>query len=253
MNTHQENQAAAYQEHWGHFDKLNASKDRTYGLKAAFAQNIICSKGLQQGRLLEVGCGTGLFTKKLAELLPQLNIVATDAYKPMLDVARKRLSANRNVTFDLYDASAPKAYEQPFDIICGVDIIHHIEEPAVAMQAWRQLAKSDGILLFLEVNPKNPVMYIRNYNHPEEKRVFLNNVSNLTAWLLASGWKNVIVKNLPAYLPSGPKPMWKLLTTTEQLIHKIPLVNKMSGLFLVYAENKMIANDYTYPFTTPHK
>jgi hypothetical protein len=45
------------------------------------------------------------------------------------------------------------------------------------------------------------------------------------------------VKNLPVYLPSGPKSMWNFLTKTEELIHKIPVINKLSALYLVYAEN----------------
>ncbi|GHU95731.1 hypothetical protein FACS1894156_5810 [Bacteroidia bacterium] len=240
--TYQDAQIAKYEEHSEHFDALNANKNRTYGLKVKWVKEVVRSKGLEMGKLLEVGCGTGLFTQKLAEALPELNIVATDGFQTMLNIAQQRLANYKNVQCNLYDISTPPPNNlfsiNKLDIVCGVDIIHHIEDPVAAMATWRTLVKPNGILLFLECNPANPAMYIRNYNHPEEKRLYLNNVKNLTTWATTAGWKNVVVKNLPIYLPSGPKKMWNCLTKTEELIHKIPLVNKMSGVFLVYGENK---------------
>jgi len=188
--THQNNQAAFYQDQAERYDQLYAHRSRTYALKANFAKEVITAKGLTSGTLLEVGCGSGLFTQK-------------------------------------------------YDIICGVDIIHHIENPIEALRVWKNLANPNGILLFLECNPINPAMYIRHYNRPEEKRLYLNNKKNLTSWVAAAGWKNISVKNLPTYLPSGPEKMWNLLTVTEEFIHKIPLINRLSGLFLVYAEKNI--------------
>jgi len=237
--THQNNQAAFYQDQAVRYDELYAHRSRTYELKAKFAKDIIVAKGLTSGTLLEVGCGTGLFTQKLAEILPQLNILATDVYEPMLALAQKRLENHKNVKCKLYDAlsNAEQRDMQNFDIVCGVDIIHHIENPIDALRTWKSMVKPNGILLFLECNPANPAMYIRHHNRPEEKRLYLNNKKNLTSWAEAAGWKNVVVKNLPTYLPSGPEKMWNMLTATEKFIHKIPLINRMSGLFLVYAEN----------------
>jgi len=237
--THQDNQAIFYQEQAVRYDKLYAHRSRTYELKAKFAKDIITTKGLTTGTLFEVGCGTGLFTQKLAEMLPQLNILATDAYQPMLNLAQKRLENYTNIKCQLYDANSfdYSGNITQVDIVCGVDIIHHIENPVEALHSWKKMTKPNGILLFLECNPANPAMYIRHYNRPEEKRLYLNNKKNLTSWVASTGWKNITVKNLPTYLPSGPQKMWNMLTSTEEFIHKIPLINRMSALFLVYAEN----------------
>jgi ubiquinone/menaquinone biosynthesis C-methylase UbiE len=157
----------------------------------------------------------------------------------MLNLAQKRLENYKNVQCQLYDADSLNYSVDTglVDIVCGVDIIHHIQDPTKALSAWRKMTQPNGILLFLECNPANPAMYIRHYNRPEEKRLYLNNKKNLTSWVTAAGWKNVTVKNLPTYLPSGPEKMSNILTTTEEFIHKIPLINRMSALFLVYAEN----------------
>lgn len=241
--THQDNQAAFYQDQAVRYDELYAHRSRTYGLKAKFAKDIIVAKGLTSGTLLEIGCGTGLFTQKLAEELPYLNILATDAYQPMLRLAQKRLGNCKNVKCQLFDAETDSLFKNEadknqVDIVCGVDILHHIDTPTAALRTWKKMTKPNGILLFLECNPANPAMYIRHYNRPEEKRLYLNNKKNLTSWVEAAGWKNVVVKNMPTYLPSGPKKMWNMLTATEEFIHKIPFINRMSALFLVYAENR---------------
>jgi SAM-dependent methyltransferase len=123
-------------------------------------------------------------------------------------------------------------------MVFGIDVIHHIENPVAALAEWRSRVKSGGTLLFLEANMANPVMWWRHFDVPAEKRAFLNNKRNFTAWLSAAGWKNIIVKTVPAYLPSGPEWLWRFLEKTENFIYKIPLMPRLSAQFLVCAENQ---------------
>jgi ubiquinone/menaquinone biosynthesis C-methylase UbiE len=238
--THQEKQAALYENQAIEFDKKNAVKNRSYMLKAGFIKDTLQNKGLSTCKALEVGCGTGLLTQKLIEVLPNITVLATDRYQTMLDIARKRLKEYTNIVCSLYDVSAPppvQLFEEQIDVVLGVDIIHHIETPVKAFTDWKKIVKKNGILLFLECNPANPIMYIRHCNKREEERMFLNNRKNLTKWASQAGWKNIHIENMPTYLPPGPKYMWNFLTKTEGLIHKIPLMKYMSGMFLIYAEN----------------
>ena len=239
---HQEKQAAFYgkSNQTIEFDKKCATKHRSYMLRAEFIKNILQRKGLSACKALEVGCGTGLLTQKVAEILPNITILATDGYQTMLNIAQKRLAKYRNIVCGLYDVSLPPPTQSIYnqiDIVFGADIIHHIERPVNALANWKKIVKKNGILLFLECNPANPIMYYRHYNKKEEERMFLNNRKNLTKWLSEAGWKNICIENMPTYLPPGPKYMWDFLTKTERLIHKIPLIKYMSSQFLIYAEN----------------
>ena len=47
-------------------------------------------------RVLETGAGTGIVTRRLRDLLPATTrLIATDLNRPMLDIARKKISPRR--------------------------------------------------------------------------------------------------------------------------------------------------------------
>src|SRR5262249_4089130 len=94
--------------------------------------------------ILEVGCGTGLFTERLAELLRETRITATDAFRAMIEQARPRLSRFTNVRLAQYDAEEEFLSEERFDAVCGCDIIHHIDDPVKAMMSWRKVTRPGG-------------------------------------------------------------------------------------------------------------
>lgn len=79
------------------YDNLDGSVTRTLDSYAAY----IGGK-LEGRRVLEVACGTGFWTHKVAERAA--SVLATDAVGAMLDEARARAYARGNVQFALADA-----------------------------------------------------------------------------------------------------------------------------------------------------
>ena len=210
----------AYLERAGEYDAENQDKSRTMLKKAALVATAIEKRA--NGRpisILEVGCGTGLFTKLLAERFPDARITATDAFVPMLDVAKKRLAAFPNTTVAQYDAQTEGTFADAFDIVCGVDLIHHLPDPVGGLRCWRGLVAPGGALVFFESNPRNPVLYLRVAHRPEEARFKYNTRHNLTAWVSAAGWANVSVDYAPIYLPNGPRRLWPALGHIEAAMH----------------------------------
>src|SRR3990167_9457637 len=91
---------------WG--AKTIAGQKR-YDNKAALFQKL-CTR---RGRILEVGCGDGEFTKRLAKLGNK--IVATDATPALIKRARKNIKT-KNVTFRVCDAGKLKFIGGSFNI-----------------------------------------------------------------------------------------------------------------------------------------
>jgi 2-polyprenyl-3-methyl-5-hydroxy-6-metoxy-1,4-benzoquinol methylase len=214
-------------------DAENERKGRTYAKKAT-----LLIPSLHRARaILEVGCGSGLFTDALARALPSSRITATDAFEPVLERARQRVPDGR-VRFQAFDAESSVTPEQlggPFDAVCGVDIVHHLEHPVEALAGWRHLVTPGGRLAILESNPKNPVLFARHYGRPAEKRFFLNTRRNLAGWTTAAGWDDVEVTYAPLYLPNGPASLWASLGMAESVMHRLVVFRPISGLFLVRA------------------
>jgi len=111
------------------------------------------------GNVLEVGCGTGLVTRRLRQHLdPTLGLVATDLSKAMLDYARGKLGE-----YDGIEWREADALNLPFEdgvfgaVVCGFGVMFMPDRQAMLNEARRVLVDG-GILLFnvwdcIEENP----------------------------------------------------------------------------------------------------
>src|SRR5262249_9575041 len=95
-------------------------------LRAARRADLIASGGRldRRSRVLEVGCGTGLFTELMAKT--GATIVAVDISDELLDQARSRDLPPERVQFFC------KAFEDceingPFQAVVGSSVLHHLD------------------------------------------------------------------------------------------------------------------------------
>src|SRR5579872_6051530 len=74
-------------------------------------------------KVLEIGCGTGLFTRKIYAAT-HANITAVDISEDLLLIAREKL---KEADFRLEDAMKLSFPEQTFDVVCGSSVLHHLD------------------------------------------------------------------------------------------------------------------------------
>jgi malonyl-CoA O-methyltransferase len=75
------------------FDRAASTYEAHAQVQAAMARTLIDllprnPDGGSQGRILEMGCGTGLLTRRIRERIPEAPLTATDAAPRMLETAR---------------------------------------------------------------------------------------------------------------------------------------------------------------------
>ena len=226
-------QFEAYEKNAAAYDISNSTRQRTMRRKA-YAVATALSLDFT-GSIIEVGCGTGLFTEHIAHLLPGATITATDAFSAMLELAQPRLQRFRNVRVKQYDAEEVVRSTELFDAVIGCDIIHHIDEPVRAMTAWRMAVRSGGRMVFVETNGLNPVLFLRAYRKPEEARQVLSTRHNLSCWPAEAGWHAIGVEYVPIHLPNGPRVAWSALDRLDEWLHKMPLMRPIAGALLLRA------------------
>jgi len=95
--------------------------------------------------VIELGCGTGRFTKEIAGNAK--HIVATDLSDEMLEVARIRLSRFPNVTVQKADCCRTSFRSAIFDTVFMVNLIHVIENPSDALRESYRILRNGGKLL----------------------------------------------------------------------------------------------------------
>ncbi len=138
--------AAKKERYWDNYS-LSYDRDAEYvvgrSLREAIAEKLRQEQGL--GEVVEFGCGTGYFTKVVAEQATR--IIATDLSDHMLEAARIQLKDVHNVTVQKEDCEAPSFPSLRYDAVLMANVIHTIEHPLKAVKESHRILKVPGILL----------------------------------------------------------------------------------------------------------
>lgn len=98
-------------------------------------------------RILEIGCGTGFFTQKLAQLYPEAHILATDISQDMLTVAKNNLSKFKNISYELQDGENLKLTGS-FDLIISNAAFQWFHDYQQAFRQFYKFLQPGGFLLY---------------------------------------------------------------------------------------------------------
>jgi ubiquinone/menaquinone biosynthesis C-methylase UbiE len=83
------------------------------------------------GEVIEFGCGTGKFTRPLAQ--NARHIIATDFSDEMIQIAKKQLEGLQNITVEKANCKNTSFQPERFDTVFMANLIHVIEYPEEAL------------------------------------------------------------------------------------------------------------------------
>ncbi len=111
---------------------------------AAESLALLNVKGVE--RILDVGCGNGAVTARIAECLPSGSVVGVDASHDMISFAsEKRDPATQpNLHYEVADARHLTFHEE-FDMVVSFNALHWVPEQAEALRGIRVALKSQGV------------------------------------------------------------------------------------------------------------
>jgi SAM-dependent methyltransferase len=99
-------------------------------------------------RLIDVGCGTGNYTRWLAKATGGGLTVGVDASEVMIAAAAERETAG-NAAYLRADACALPFEDGSFDVACSVGVVHMIERPMAAIDEMVRLLAPGGRLVIV--------------------------------------------------------------------------------------------------------
>jgi ubiquinone/menaquinone biosynthesis C-methylase UbiE len=100
-------------------------------------------------RVLDVGCGTGVLTRRLARLPAVESVVGVDPAPALLEQARKLAADIPNIAFQEGDGRALPFGEEAFDVVVFDSTLSHVPEPGRALaEAHRVLRPSGWLAVF---------------------------------------------------------------------------------------------------------
>lgn len=115
--------------------------------------------GLRDKSVLDVGCGGGILAESLAGR--GANVKGVDLAERPLKVARLHLlESGAKVDYEQIAAEDLAARQpQSFDVVCCMEMLEHVPDPAQTIRACATLAKPGGHLFFSTLN-RNPKSYL---------------------------------------------------------------------------------------------
>jgi len=99
-------------------------------------------------RALDVGCGAGSTSLRLAHARPDATIVGCDLSPSLVQLAQNRLGDCNSVRILLGDAQVVAGGEGPFDLIFSRHGVMFFDDPVAAFRSLREGTKPGGVLVF---------------------------------------------------------------------------------------------------------
>lgn len=191
-------------------------------------------------KVLEIGCGTGLFTQEIAKTNNQ--IIAIDISDDLINLARERVNRS-NVIFKVEDACATAFDSDYFDYIIGSSVLHHLDVDS-ALKEFYRILKPGGKLMFTEPNMLNPQIALQK-NFPLLKK-WLGDSPDETAFLK---WKirkklklcrfiEIKIQPFDFLHPAIPGFLIKFLKPALEFFESLPLLKEIAGSLVIKGGKK---------------
>jgi len=109
---------------------------------------------LVRGRVVDLGCGPGDIAVRLCRALPEVEVVAVDGSRAMIDQARAAVDEARfGRRIRLVESRVPRSLPagERFDAVLSNSLLHHLPEPEVLWQEVTRLAKRGAHVLVMDL------------------------------------------------------------------------------------------------------
>jgi len=193
----------------------------------------------KQDKVLEIGCGTGYFTRHIAET--GADVMAIDISPELIKIAQNELKKIKNITFKIENAYEMTFDDNNFDYVIGSSVLHHLDINKALKEIYRVL-KPGGKIVFTEPNMLNPqiaiqknVKYIKKRlgDSPDESAFFKWDIENK---LKNNGFINTKAKPFDFLHPLVPNLFVSIIAFVGGTLEIIPFVKEIAGSLYIKGE-----------------
>lgn len=190
-------------------------------------------------RIVELGCGTGIFSRELAKTGAQ--ILSIDLSPELLSMARSSVQAS-NVQFLEGDCMELEKIPQVsnVDAVAANSVLHHLNVPK-ALHSMFQVLRPGGMIVFSEPNMVNPQIFLQK-NIPWIKRLAGDSPDEIAfvRWSLKklleqTGFVDVSVEPFDFLHPATPDFAVDVMEKIGIVLETVPVIKEITGSLFISA------------------
>ena len=126
-------------------------------------------------KVLEVACGPGFSTKRIAEWVPAGRLFASDVEPDLVKEASGRAPQAQVIQESIYETTRA---DDEFDVVFALEVLEHLDDPARALAEIRRITKRYAIVSV----PREPVWRAMNLARGKYAREFGNTPGHVNHW-----------------------------------------------------------------------
>ena len=183
---------------------------------------------------MELGCGSGLFTRQLQKVSKGENPITAVTFLEQAPGWDESLAAD----FMQLDSFPGQLSGKRYDYVVAMDLTDR-KNSFLFLDWVNTFLKPGGQIIFYESNPRNPFLNVRKVLHKfsgkSDKRKLLNR-STLQSSFASAGFLYITaVYNDFVYAPLTPKGVW-VLRNMSILLENLSVVQALAGAILIHAQ-----------------
>ncbi len=167
----------------------------------------------KKGKILDLGCGHGIFSRLLMKKSPSRRVLGIDPSMHKINIARKKAIGIKNIKFQkgvLDDINKVK-----FDCITIIDVLYLLSpsEKTILLSKVKKLLKPKGYLVLTEVSSKPSFLYdlikleeyimvkILRYTYSNGKKLYFQSDNHYLKLFKRIGFKKIRFKKIQGLSP----------------------------------------------------
>ena len=179
----------------------------------------------REGNILELGAGTGIYTKYLAKL-PANQLVASDISQKMLTIAASK-NSQRHIEFASFPAEKIPYSDSYFSLVAVFAAMHHFEKTMAVFAEIHRVLRQGGLFIMMEPNPLHPLNFILSILKPVERGMIK---SWPWRWLHEADQTGFKVLNwrYGSFFPGWPTKSTVIYRKWEAVLEQIPVIKNLA-------------------------
>lgn len=206
------------------------------------------STEIKDGRILDVGCGTGYFTIQLSKLYGQ--VVGIDLSKKMIKIAKISLKYERmreKIELVLADGEYMPVRSNTFDTVLCLDFLHHVSSVPSVVKEMVRVTVLGGKIVAVEPNYLNPLYAILCLFAKQEslKKFFVTSRRELSRLFKGVNMDNVSSKEVDYYpqlllkLDRFPGNLYRSIDYVEELLRRQSAFSFLCSHFVIMGRKRL--------------